>query len=347
MTTHYKQSFPKGEAKKPKKQESISKKDAVNEKRIRAVGTGFIKLPPLGQIYKAANNIVWSRPELHNAIAQYAQHAWVDRPQYEPAAQKMVGYLQQLLRKNKFCCPITGVKLFGDTNFLSHGLGLDLITYRYGVVKGNIRLISSPLALIRCFGQPDPIVNGIDYNAFIPMPVSYVICRLLRQRLEEDKRFRNLPFTVTFGNDGRYGASALMTIRAHHDVDIIPGQTTGFQADTLIKRCIKKSWRNIDGRCFEAALIGDYIICEKIDYRHPLRKRMPRWYEGCQCRDNICPISMVSESNEYTTSDIRIYLSDPSVSILDTILDVAYNNIQMALRIILYRFQKEVYSAIE
>lgn len=158
----------------------------------------------------------WSRQEAHTLIEMYANIAWKDKPEFKSRMNKLAGHFLNLWERNGGLCAITKIPLLGAPGMLSYGIGIDLLQKKRGPVKGNIRLVSCPLAVTRykypqfCTQKVElpntknymEKVNGVTKVSKYH-DVSYAIAHHFYWYAKQKALFKNLPVSITFPHISR------------------------------------------------------------------------------------------------------------------------------------------------
>lgn len=94
---------------------------------------------------------IWTKSECFTLIDMWAEISWIPahKPKFHTDMAKLAMYFQKLWRKQHGKCAISNIDLAGAPSCRSKGIGIDIINYDRGVEKGNIRLVSAPIAMTR------------------------------------------------------------------------------------------------------------------------------------------------------------------------------------------------------
>ncbi len=156
--------------------------------------------PKLGESPPAT----WSRQDAQVIIDSYADLAWPGHLELRRNMLKLTGYFIRLWEKQCGRCALTGLSLYGAVGLGYYGIGIDLLRKGVGVTKGNIRLVSCPLAYSRYY-------NALDQKIFLPdqtisddfgsVDVAHALARSLYRKITDEMTFKHMPITVTMPQD--------------------------------------------------------------------------------------------------------------------------------------------------
>jgi hypothetical protein len=126
----------------------------------------------------------WTNEQAENLIEKYALVAqrynrkWHDIWQRE--MKREIRLFRRAWRSQHGKCAITGIPLLGGPGLVGHGIGIDVIEPEVGIKKGNIRLVSIPMALSR-LSLPNLTPKGFpDYGDLV---MTKVLAKSLIPRL--------------------------------------------------------------------------------------------------------------------------------------------------------------------
>ena len=143
---------------------------------------------------------VWSTQEAHTLIDMWAEISWGRHSDHHKNMSKLVRYFKKLWIKQRGNCAITNLPLHGAPGCLGHGIGIDIINHDFGIRKGNVRLVSAPIAATRYYypqwrTQQVDMINPENYKEW---PVFWAILKHIQWWLLKEKPFRWLPIKVVF-----------------------------------------------------------------------------------------------------------------------------------------------------
>lgn len=221
----------------------------------------------------------WTRQEAHSLIDMYAQIAWAKKPEYRKEMAKLAGHFINLFDRQEGLCAITKLPLLGAPGMLYYGIGIDLLQKKRGPVKGNIRLVSCPLALTR-YRWPVFATQQIELPRREHYPnqdITYALAHNLYWYIDKRVPFKHLPVTVEFrkekdisGNDGRYMAGFIEFVWSV----ALPTDVT-WQA------------MNVESnRFFKVRLLGDVLDLEGTD--KIVERRLPLTDPSIDFEKEIC-----------------------------------------------------------
>lgn len=142
----------------------------------------------------------WTRQEAHTLIDMWAEVSWGLDSERHRAMSRQAGYFNKLWRKQKGMCALTGIPLYGAPGCRQHGIGIDIINFDFGIQKGNIRLVSAPMAITR-LQHPDwrtqqvASLNPKDYEDW---PVFWAVLKHIHWWLVREQPFKNKPVQISF-----------------------------------------------------------------------------------------------------------------------------------------------------
>jgi hypothetical protein len=142
----------------------------------------------------------WDRQEAHTLIDEYARITWGRKSEYRSAMGKLVGHFLQLWDKQEGLCAITKIPLLGGPGMNGYGVGIDLLRKKQGPRKGNIRLVSCPLAVHR-YRYPTLGTQRIELpikKDFGNFDISYSIAHHLYWHFDKYTPFKFLPVWIDF-----------------------------------------------------------------------------------------------------------------------------------------------------
>lgn len=142
----------------------------------------------------------WSRHEACILIDKWAEISWGKSSNHHKAMLKLSGHFLKLWRKQNGRCAVTGLSLYGSPGCGARGIGIDIINTNFGVRKGNIRLVSAPIAITRLF-YPDwrtQQVETINPKHYEKYPIFLAVIKHIQWYILETEPFKNLPVRISF-----------------------------------------------------------------------------------------------------------------------------------------------------
>lgn len=143
---------------------------------------------------------VWTNQEAHTLIDMWAEISWGRHSDHHTAMSNLVRYFKKLWIKQRGKCAISGIQLHGAPGCFGRGIGIDIINYDFGIRKGNIRLVSAPIAITR-LQHPQwrtQQVNMINPEKYKEWPVFWAMLKHIQWWLLKEKPFRWLPVKIVF-----------------------------------------------------------------------------------------------------------------------------------------------------
>lgn len=141
-----------------------------------------------------------SRQDACALIDAYANIAWKDKPGYRMAMFDLVGHFMNLYERQDGRCAISNIPLIGTPGMKFHGVGIDLLRKKCGPVKGNIRLVSCPIAVMR-----SRYTAHANYSIELPkremyptQDITYALVHSLYWYITANAPFKYLPIKVKF-----------------------------------------------------------------------------------------------------------------------------------------------------
>jgi hypothetical protein len=136
----------------------------------------------------------WSKQDAQSLIDMYAAVCWGTNSNTHNEMTGNVTHFRSLYKKQKGKCAITGTPIYGGPGLHEHGIGIDLLVPKRGARRGNIRLISAPLAITRFLHQSYPDygkpLNPQDFEGY---PITWVVYKQLQQTIIQHKSFKYWP----------------------------------------------------------------------------------------------------------------------------------------------------------
>jgi hypothetical protein len=211
--------FPYHEAKKPKTKVCEDKRPHLNQYPAYYQSKQESKHDPKFCIPDIRNDCVnwsktgekrnkWTKPEIYALIDHWAEIAWGTGSDTHKKMSKLAGYFGKLWIRQGGRCAITGIKLFGAPGLLGRGIGIDIINHDFGIRKGNLRLVSAPLAKTRWYLYPNrtQTVADLDPKRYAKWPIFWAVLKHIQWELKRKQTFKNLPVNIQFPTqDGRAG----------------------------------------------------------------------------------------------------------------------------------------------
>jgi len=142
----------------------------------------------------------WTRQEAHTLIDSYANIAWKDNQEFRRNMAKLAGHFMSLFDKQKGLCALTDLPLLGAPGMKHYGIGIDLLHKKRGPVKGNIRLVSCPLAVMR-YRYPQYATQSValpNRKHYPNFDITYAIAHTIYWYIDRKVPFKNLPIRVEF-----------------------------------------------------------------------------------------------------------------------------------------------------
>jgi ligand-binding SRPBCC domain-containing protein len=141
------------------------------------------------------NRAEWTKDEIKQLITDYGLLAWPADMRTE--AVNIVGLVQNLWQKQNGLCAVSDLPLTGPPGHLGSGIGINLLNWKFGLRKGNLRLVSCPFAITR-LDFDEPIVDKLNDNQYKNLPISFAIFKHLQWAFEDCREFRHLPISIRF-----------------------------------------------------------------------------------------------------------------------------------------------------
>lgn len=158
----------------------------------------------------------WGRNEVHQLFEIYSDVSWGRKSQKYRDLVKLDTHFMKLWKAQKGCCAMSGAPLLGAAGIGGQGIGIDIINHSMPIRKGNIRIVSAPLALTRyrCENYRTQDIKQLDPNHYQHLPVYFAILKHIQWYFQEKRPFKNLPIVVEFpepskSHQSRIGSSIL------------------------------------------------------------------------------------------------------------------------------------------
>lgn len=142
----------------------------------------------------------WTLQEAHTLIDMWAEVSWGLGSSFHSQMSQKARYFRRLWKKQEGRCAITGIELHGAPGCGGRGIGIDIINYDFGIRKGNLRLVSAPLAITRltlpdCRTQQIAQITPKNYKEW---PIFFAILKHYQWWLIKKQPFKHLPVDITF-----------------------------------------------------------------------------------------------------------------------------------------------------
>jgi hypothetical protein len=144
---------------------------------------------------------VWTLPEVHTLIDMWARISWGTGSKFHKEMSRQARYFRSLWIKQRGRCAITGIPLEGAPGCRGRGIGIDIINQRFGIRKGNIRLVSAPVAFTRykCKDIRHGLIRSLDPIDYERWPIYFAILKHFQWYIQKIKNpFSEVPVNITF-----------------------------------------------------------------------------------------------------------------------------------------------------
>lgn len=142
----------------------------------------------------------WTLQEAHTLIDMWAEISWGLGSALHKEMSKRARYFRRLWDKQKGLCAVTGIELYGAPGCAGHGIGIDIINSKFGVQKGNIRLVSAPIAYTRykCKDIRHGVIETMAPAAYERWPIFWAIIKHFQWHVQAQNPFSDMPVIIKF-----------------------------------------------------------------------------------------------------------------------------------------------------
>lgn len=191
----------------------------------------------------------WSKQDAQSLIDMYAATVWGTNSTNHNEMSGNVTHFRNLYRKQKGRCIISEVPIYGGPGLVEHGIGIDLLIPKRGARRGNVRLVSAPLAATRFLHQSYPDYGKLKYY-YESYPITWVIFKRLQQAIIKNRCFKYWPITFNWH-------SPTSKDKCEHSIELVLSLI-----DVRIKKVGLESYRGPVRRikCAEVVLQDDRFV---------------------------------------------------------------------------------------
>lgn len=142
----------------------------------------------------------WSLQEAYTLIDMWAEVSWGRGSKFHKEMARRARYFRRLWNKQKGRCAVTGIDLYGAPGCGGRGIGIDIINYKFGIRKGNIRLVSAPIAYTRhkCKSVRHGIIEPMNPVIYESWPVFWAVIKHFQWYMQKRNCFDEIPVIIKF-----------------------------------------------------------------------------------------------------------------------------------------------------
>jgi len=205
----------------------------------------------------------WDKNDAHTLIDLYAMVAWNKSKGFHAKMSRLVTHFQSLWRRQKGKCAVTDLPLIGGPGLGCYGIGIDVLRRKQGPSKGNIRLVSFPIAIARTFSMRRSQELEMPKKGYYKnQPIAHIIAHNMFWKLKKEQPFKNLPVQISFPEQGKrsYGRPPYLVVfswdlpKTNHALD----QNRYHSESEFCKVAIDGEVIKIDGLMAEFAHAHEY-----------------------------------------------------------------------------------------
>lgn len=142
----------------------------------------------------------WTLQEAHTLIDMWAEISWGRGSKLHKAMGRRGRYFRRLWNKQKGRCAVTGIELYGAPGCGGRGIGIDIINYKFGIQKGNVQLVSAPIAYTRYKSKSirHGVVEPMNPCMYEKWPVFWAVIKHFQWYVQANNPFAGVPVVIKF-----------------------------------------------------------------------------------------------------------------------------------------------------